>query len=1445
MKLRWHPRDGASITTAGDDSHAVHAQSVGGGGGNAGFAVSVAAGAEEVPAVALAIGGKGGNGGGSSAASIDTVDPNYNGATPTQVTTSGERSSGLIAQSIGGGGGNGGTTVALAGSNELTGSIAIGGSGGSGGSAGSATVTSDAVISTSGDNAAAIVSQSIGGGGGNGGLTISGTVNIGSDGATVALGGGGGNAGSGGQVTVTSSANVSAGGDQSAGIVAQSIGGGGGNGGMTIAGTLSSSANQTFGVAIGSAAGSGGAADAVTVNVNSGGNVTVSGNRSAGVFAQSVGGGGGNGGITLNGNFAASTDANEASVTLGSNGGSGGDGGSAEVTSAASIATGDAQQFAYTQAHGIVAQSVGGGGGSGAVTGFLQLGFSENEVSHSLDIEMSGSGNGGKGGSAGISNSAAVMTVNRNSHALFAQSVGGGGGDADAAMWSLIDLTTNDPTPSFSTDYVGGGSLGAGNTGGAVTVGNSAQLTTSGPWSHGIFAQSVGGGGGSSAPLGNPFIPCSSCSTESVIWNASVALGGQTGSGGDGGDVTVTNSGGVQTDGPGSYGIFAQSIGAGGGSAGAASALSQGGQFIGANEFTALDVALGAAGNNSDPVSGNGGTVSVTHSAGEINTAGIGATAIYAQSVGAGGGHGGVGAIGGGGSVDVGGNGNAAGDGGDVTVEVSGGSIQAGTGSGEAAIVSGAYGIFAQSVGGGGGHGGNVLFGSTDNFTSIAGLTSSKGNDSSGNGGTVTVNLAVPLATTGDSSVGILAQSVGGGGGIQGETIENPTGAKAGSNGGSGKPGAVAVTVTGSVTTTGPNAHGIWAQTAGGSDNSTSTDTMVQVDLSGSGSVLAGGANTIGIFAQSVGDGRGPIAINLESAGTSVVGGTAIYVKDAPSSSISNNGGIAPSDVDTGTAIQSENTSLTVTNNGEIDGNICQGSSCEPASTPSATAGQITLINQPSGRVVSRDRLEVDHFINHGTLNIGGTGSIRTTTHSGDMEHRETGKLLLDLDASQNRADKLEVDGTADLAGKTVITIVDAGAQKARESVTILTASGGLSAGASASFSVEPSVAANYTLEFTNPDQVDLSYQIDFTGPQILASANDNQRKVTEHIQSLFQQGALDGTLTGLTSISDPASYATAMDSLGAEVFADNQLTTLYSGMLFNDSLLSCAMRDGDYRFVREGQCGWMSLQGRRLERDDTSDNIGFDENTWQVAAGGQMAVGNGWAVGGALSYESRDLDLDNDLGDSDGWQLQGGVVAKKRIEATVLSGSVSLGYGDFDTHRNVFGGMQAKGDQNVWLASAQVRATHSFEWGNWFIKPITDIGVMYLSMDDLSESRAGDESLEVDDQSDTYVYVQPAVELGGEHAFANGTLLRPKLIVGLTRFLTTTDPSVEAAFRNSPAGIGTFKSESELDRTYVDAAAGLDILTSRDWVVSANAIGQFSTHTTTYGGYLKLSVPF
>ena len=85
------------IETFGERSRGIYAQSVGGGGGNGGFAVQVAGGYGV--SASIAVGGSGGSGGEGG-----TVDINGD----VTVRTNGDYSEGIFAQSVGGGGGNGG-----------------------------------------------------------------------------------------------------------------------------------------------------------------------------------------------------------------------------------------------------------------------------------------------------------------------------------------------------------------------------------------------------------------------------------------------------------------------------------------------------------------------------------------------------------------------------------------------------------------------------------------------------------------------------------------------------------------------------------------------------------------------------------------------------------------------------------------------------------------------------------------------------------------------------------------------------------------------------------------------------------------------------------------------------------------------------------------------------------------------------------------------------------------------------------------------------------------------------------------------------------------------------------------------------------------------------------------------------------------------------------------
>src|SRR6185369_10603742 len=136
------------------------------------------------------------------------------------------------------------------------------------------------------------------------------------------------------------------------------------------------------------------------------------------------------------------------------------------------------------QSHGIVAQSVGGGGGSG---GFAVSGSGATFGAASLAFGGDG-GNAGVGNTVSVTSTGTIATYGAQSHGIFAESVGGGGGNggfavsASGAVYGALSL-------SF------GGAAGNGGTAGDVTVSSTGNISTYGAQSHGIFAQSVGGGG--------------------------------------------------------------------------------------------------------------------------------------------------------------------------------------------------------------------------------------------------------------------------------------------------------------------------------------------------------------------------------------------------------------------------------------------------------------------------------------------------------------------------------------------------------------------------------------------------------------------------------------------------------------------------------------------------------------------------------------------------------------------------------------------------------------------------------------------------------------------------------------------------------------------------------------------------------------------------------------
>src|SRR5262249_4528017 len=151
--------------------------------------------------------------------------------------------------------------------------------------------------------------------------------------------------------------------------------------------------------------------------------------------------------------------------------------------------------------------------------------------------------------------SGGIFTQGDEAHGIFAQSTGGGGGSGGGIE--------RQPAATASQQIlVGVGGIGGdGGIGGAVTGGSDAGIETSGDEAHGIYAQSVGGGGGTGGYTAS--VDLSPDSEGPVSRTMSVSIGGEGGTGSYASTVDVTNGGNIITHGREAHGINAESTGGG------------------------------------------------------------------------------------------------------------------------------------------------------------------------------------------------------------------------------------------------------------------------------------------------------------------------------------------------------------------------------------------------------------------------------------------------------------------------------------------------------------------------------------------------------------------------------------------------------------------------------------------------------------------------------------------------------------------------------------------------------------------------------------------------------------------------------------------------------------------------------------------------------------------
>ena len=1347
-----------------------------------------------------------------------------------------------------------------------------------------------------GTHATAIDAKSIAGGGGNAKGAISASA-LSTGNVAVTVGGTGGAGGTAGKVSVTSEDALSTAGDLAHGIVAQSHGGTGGEGGWAAEASFTGGeVSGEVSVTIGGGGGAGGTGGMVEVTTTE--SITTGGFRSHGVLAQSIGGNGGNGGNVYSGNFSFSELGSvQVNVELGGKAGSGGKGGEVEIGNGADINT---DGFFAT---GILAQSIGGNGGSGGnvytVVGTISGGSTGT-------VGVSVGGNGGTGNDAStvmVENSGKIVTQKGGASAIHAASVGGGGGRAGNAANLNLDLTGSGEGNSLNAtvNIQVGGKGGAGGDGDEVTVKNTGAIFTSGASAKGVVAQSTGGGGGDGGTASSYSIGLNAICTlsgagdsylckgdgggdddASVMASLNLEIGGSGGASGAGGAVMVENEASISTTGRLGHAIVAHSHGGGGGNGGegdlgvagwttnktAEEIAKLNKAFTTIPSFTSIGVGVGGSGG----ASGDGGPVKVTNTS-LITTTGDHAYGIHAQSVGGGGGNGGAGSTGLWSLLTIGGRGSGGGDGKSVTVSSTGTIGTAG---------DGGVGIFAQSVGGGGGTAGDVEKGFTASWLDLnigVGVGIQLDAGAGGNGGDVNVTSS-EIITRGDLAHGIVAQSVGGSGGvagISGVLADANAFNLAGSAGDAGDSGAVVVTVGGAIDVSGGNSHGVFAQSASGSKTG---DTSGQIAITVNADIIASGTDGRAILAQSASAfnaNNGTIGITVAEGATVSTGedgDETIGLFDGSNNSITNNGTIRHEGTAADDYVIRTNgvAALGVQNNGTIEGSVL-------TRLKSGDAGIPIVITNASGATFGLGATMTlgteGSFDNSGTMSARTVGTIGSSAFTGDLSQDLGGTLHVDFDFG---------------GGNDLIT-VEAGAKPALAGIVLPDPQNTLpSSGTNGIFPIlvsRPGIALNAltvastsTIDYSltqeaasgGGEEISLGFDVDYTPwngsdaaqakvsnatGSIITSNHTGFGNHVDDLVSLRKQDLASGA-NELAFIDDLVLYLLELEEVAdlvdvfdrfapGEVFAGAH-AALFSSGRFAEELNSCPALNGHGKavFTEEGNCAWMRFGGIAHRADRDGLRIGYDENVFSVSAGAQSELAPGWFGGLAFGYER--FDFDNARVDGTGNRFHAGAVLKREIGATTLSGAVSGGVGPYELRREVItpgGPLTAEGDPTAWWVAGHARAAHAFDLGERVtLEPWFDVGVTHISQDGYSEAGAGPFGLDVDSFDGTLVTLNPAIDVGVSFDIA-GMAAEAKLRAGALAVLGDDGFDTTARLVGVAGAEPSYAVASEVNEVFADLGAAIEAQVHERATIEASFDALISGDQQEYIGAARINILF
>jgi hypothetical protein len=711
----------------------------------------------------------------------------------------------------------------------------------------------------------------------------------------------------------------------------------------------------------------------------------------------------------------------------------------------------------------------------------------------------------------------------------------------------------------------------------------------------------------------------------------------------------------------------------------------------------------------------------------------------------------------------------------------------------------------------------------------------------SGNGGAVSVTDNASVETTGIGSIGIFAQSVGGGGGYAGAAGNFV----AGSGGGSGSASLVTVFVGPGAQdlTTGANAWAIYAQSAAGSGASGG---RVNVNVGG----LVEALNANAIYESSTGgNGGGMLNVVVRPTGEVISGsGDAIDFVAGANASLQNNGLVQAVN---GYAVNSSLASTTIINNGWMAGSVLLASGSTNTFTNNGTleAGSVVNLGSTSNTLT-----------NNGTLAIGFLNNGGTTTITGNLVEGPNSELLEAVNLGAPDPPELVVTGNASLQGTLAIASIGMGnATPGTHTFTLLGVDGTLSD--TMTLLTSPSAVVHYAMDQVQGDTVTIQSTVNFDPAGLTAEAAEFGAYIGK-VQTAGSSPSLQGMVAQAVSAPSATVLEHIYDEVSPESFGAMEAATLTNALSFSQQMNTCRSSEANFVSSTHDRCTWGTIGNTSTSQLESGDILGYTESATGVNIGTESAISADKRTffGAGLNFSYDNLYVNSTT--MNGSRYMAGLSLQREANSgLVYSAELTGGIASYQTNRwivfpsssisdadgaNGYGtiatpDVQAASTGHVSFLDGGLRAEKLLDLRDgWTLTPYLGLNDTQMYVSPLSETGAGGLSITTQATSNAFLTLQPGLKFSGAIGTIANEHLRLHVDLFATQFLGNNQTSLSAMLQGEPTGIGMTQFNSSLDRTLWNVAPTLDVTGKHGLDFRLGGSYLFSSHL--HSGTINLS---